>query len=116
MKKIILLFLKVYQKFLTLFGYGCCRYYPTCSEYAKWQFQNNSFLKAIFFSILRVLKCNQLFKGGIDYPVIKKKLNKKRVCLTDKSRREITIKFWLVSKNQNSFYIIKNFYKDQNDR
>ena len=111
MKQIALWFLKIYQKFFTLFGYGSCRYYPTCSEYSKWQFQTNNPIKALILSILRILKCNQLFSGGIDYPVIKKKLNKKRVCLTDEKRREITIKFWLIKKDEHSFYVIKNFEK-----
>ncbi|MFA7500284.1 MAG: membrane protein insertion efficiency factor YidD, partial [Sulfurimonas sp.] len=34
-KKFLLKLLWLYQKFFTLLGYGSCRYYPTCSEYAK---------------------------------------------------------------------------------
>ena len=49
---------------------GNCRYYPTCSEYAKWQFQFNAPHKALAASTLRILRCNQLFDGGIDYPVV----------------------------------------------
>ncbi len=47
-----------------------CRYYPSCSEYSIWQFKFNSLEKAILSSTLRILRCNQLFQGGIDYPVV----------------------------------------------
>ncbi len=64
-------FLKLYQKFFTLLGYGSCRYYPTCSEYAKWQLETNpSLLRALLSSAIRILRCNQLFDGGIDYPKV----------------------------------------------
>ncbi|WP_456383753.1 membrane protein insertion efficiency factor YidD [Hydrogenimonas sp.] len=63
--------LKFYQKYLTLLGFGSCRYYPTCSEYARWQVETNpNVFKAVFSSVLRILRCNQLFDGGIDYPKI----------------------------------------------
>ncbi|NKQ40896.1 MAG: membrane protein insertion efficiency factor YidD [Sulfurovum sp.] len=48
-----------------------CRYYPSCSEYAKWQLEFNTTHKALFASGLRILRCNQLFEGGIDYPLVK---------------------------------------------
>ena len=47
-----------------------CRYYPSCSEYAKWQFEFNAPHKALLASTARILRCNQLFDGGIDYPVV----------------------------------------------
>ena len=100
-KKALLFFLKIYQKFFTLIGYGSCRFYPTCSEYAKWQIENNNIFFAIFWTILRVLRCNQLFVGGIDYPIIRKKFS-----LT---KKKIVIKYWYVPKEKNRFYVIKSF-------
>ena len=47
-----------------------CRYYPSCSEYAKWQFEFNTPLRAFSATSLRILRCNQLFEGGIDYPLV----------------------------------------------
>ncbi len=70
-KKILLLILKFYQKFLTILSFGSCRYHPTCSEYAKWQFETNNILFAFYHSFIRILKCNQLFEGGFDYPKVK---------------------------------------------
>jgi putative membrane protein insertion efficiency factor len=107
MRNIALFTLKLYQKVFTLFSYGCCRYYPTCSEYAKWQILHNSFIKACFYSFLRILRCNQLFSGGIDYPVISKSF--KISLIATCTFRSIDVKFWFVPKNSKSFYAIKAF-------
>ncbi len=96
-----------YQKFLTHFSYGSCRYYPTCSEYAKLQYRGNSFFKASFYSFKRILSCNQLFQGGIDHPIIYKvNLN-----FSQKPKKII---FWLVPLigEKNKYFIIKNFSKN----
>ena len=71
LNKPILLIINFYQKYLTILSFGSCRYYPTCSSYAKIQFEHNSFLKALFYSIIRIIKCNPLFDGGFDYPKTK---------------------------------------------
>ena len=107
MKLLTLFVLKLYQKVFTLFSYGSCRYYPTCSEYAKWQILHNSFIKACFYSLLRILRCNQLFPGGIDYPVISKSFQ--NYLVTPLSLNSADIKFWFVPKNSKSFYVIKAF-------
>jgi len=106
-KQLALFILKIYQKVFTLFSYGSCRYYPTCSEYAKWQILHNGFIKASFYSLLRILRCNQLFPGGIDYPVITKSFQKSIVATT--SSKSADIKFWFVPKDDKSFYVIKAF-------
>ncbi len=109
MRRTALLLLALYQKFFTLLGFGSCRYYPTCSEYAKWQFQKNSLPKALLLSALRILRCNQLFPGGIDYPVVKMNLNFKRVCYHNANTNKIIVQFWLVPKRDGYFYLIKSF-------
>ena len=68
----------------------------------------NNFFKAIFFSILRILRCNQLFRGGIDYPVVKQRFTK--ISFTRKyneSPRKIS--FWFVPKDKNTFFVVKSF-------
>ncbi len=89
-----------------------CRYYPTCSEYAAWQFAFNAPHKALAASTLRILRCNQLFAGGIDYPVVTfcpanntKSLDINGFC------GKINIDYWLVPKegSRNQFYVIKDF-------
>jgi putative membrane protein insertion efficiency factor len=92
--------LGLYQKLFTLLGYGSCRYYPTCSEYARWRFEADSVLAAPFYTALRILRCNPLFAGGIDYPVVRRRI--KPVF------KKIHVRYWLVPKGKNSYYLIKN--------
>ena len=90
-----------------------CRYYPTCSEYAKWQFEFNAPHKALAASTLRILRCNQLFAGGIDYPVVhfNPPSTLKSLCINE-SYGKINIIYWLVPKEEHRslYYIIKDFY------
>lgn len=89
-----------------MLGYGSCRYYPTCSEYARWQIENNHIAIALLSSGLRIMRCNQLFKGGIDYPIVKKMIHH-----TVPYRAGMTIAYWLVPRKAHSYYLIKNFDK-----
>ncbi len=107
MKPLALLLIKLYQRFFTLIGYGSCRYYPTCSQYAKEQLLHNGFLKALFYSMIRILKCNQLFPGGIDYPVITRLFI--TPSLSAPKQTPVSVLFWFVPKNRQSFYVVKAF-------
>jgi putative membrane protein insertion efficiency factor len=104
MKSVVLFIIKFYQKYLTILSWGSCRYYPTCSSYAKIQFEHNSFFKALYYSIIRVLRCNPLFRGGFDYPKLKciqnDKLNLKFT--------KIKVKYWRVPSEDGRCYIIQN--------
>ena len=102
-KSFFLFLLRIYQRFFTLIGYGSCRYYPTCSEYAKWEFENNNISSAFYHTLTRILRCNQLFAGGVEYPILDKlKVKPQKIGLD-------AIKYWLVPNQKNRFYIIKNF-------
>ena len=92
-----------------------CRYYPTCSEYAKWQFECNAPHKAFVASSLRILRCNQLFAGGIDYPVIT--FNPPSVSVlwhphhlrtSNGTYGKIKIHYWLVPKEGERYYLLKD--------
>ena len=96
--------IKFYQRYISKITPKSCRYYPTCSEYALWQFKNNGFFLAFFAVALRILRCNQLFKGGIDYPIVYKKFDSFSIFY-----RNIrpNINFWFVPFKENKFYVIK---------
>lgn len=102
-RKFLLKLLWLYQKFFTLIGFGSCRYYPSCSEYARLNFQNNSISSAFYHSFTRILRCNQLYDGGIEYPTLDKLRLKPTKLGVD------SIKYWLVPDKKNRYYIIKNF-------
>jgi putative membrane protein insertion efficiency factor len=106
LKSVILLLIKFYQKFLTLFSYGSCRYYPTCSSYAKIQFEKNNIVLAFWYSGIRILSCNPLFAGGIDYPKISFKPN--NIVFT-----KIKVKYWFVSDGHGKYFVIKNWERNK---
>ena len=103
LRKFLLKFLWLYQKFFTLIGYGSCRYYPTCSEYARINFEYNPLLTAFYNTSTRILRCNQLFDGGIEYPLLNK------LCCKPEKLEITSIKYWLVPEKNNRFHIIKNY-------
>lgn len=68
--------LTLYQKILSpdhsvwaklIYPYGYCRYYPTCSEYAKETLTIYAFPTALKLILKRVLRCNPWARGGFDY-------------------------------------------------
>lgn len=91
-----------------------CRYYPTCSEYASWQFEFNASHKAFGMTTVRILRCNQLFKGGIDYPLVRY-IPPAMLDLLDFNAEYGTIKitYWIVPKedtpDNKHYYILKDF-------
>lgn len=63
----------VYQRFLSGLKPRCCRFYPSCSEFARQSFEKNGFFRAFVASFLRIAKCNPYFAGGFDYPKVSAK-------------------------------------------
>ena len=55
--------------------YSCCRFYPTCSEYALECLSYYSLPKALFKITSRILRCNPMHPGGFD-PVMEHKKTK----------------------------------------
>ena len=88
-----------------------CRYYPTCSEYAKWQFEFNAPHKAMLASGLRILRCNQLFEGGIDYPLISfVPKTEALLCAPNRFCGTIKITYWLIPKSKHHYYVVKDLH------
>ena len=113
MKKIFLVPIKGYQ-YISKMLPANCRYYPSCSEYAKWQFEFNTPLSAFSATSLRILRCNQLFKGGIDYPLVKLKNYKNyNLLFFNAYCGKIDILYWFVPKNTDKtnqyYFVIKDF-------
>ena len=67
MKKIIILCIRFYQKYLSpLKRYGRCKYIPTCSEYAVQAIEKYGVLKGGALTAWRILRCNPFSHGGYD--------------------------------------------------
>ena len=66
MSRLFIFLITIYQKVISPMLGPHCRYYPTCSEYAKEALMRYGAIKGSYLAIKRVLKCNQLFPGGYD--------------------------------------------------
>ena len=114
LKNITTIPINAYQYISKMLPAGC-RYYPSCSEYAKWSFETSAAHKALYHSTLRILRCNQLFAGGIDYPLIEYK----PPCLLSLKPSlnhlcgKIKIHYWFVpkigDKRPNRYFVIKDY-------
>ncbi len=68
MEKVVIEAVKLYQRFLSPILPQSCRYYPTCSNYTIMAIEKYGLIKGGIKSIWRIIRCNPLSKGGIDYP------------------------------------------------
>lgn len=68
MKKLMIKLIRGYQKWLSPLKKPCCRFYPTCSQYAILAIEKYGVFIGLLKAVWRVLRCNPLGKGGIDYP------------------------------------------------
>lgn len=75
MKYIFWGLIKVYQLVLSPFKTPCCRFYPSCSEYARRSFLLHGSVKGAMLTAKRLLKCHPW--GGSGYDPVPPVQNKK---------------------------------------
>ncbi|HDZ23043.1 MAG: membrane protein insertion efficiency factor YidD [Thermoplasmata archaeon] len=56
----------IYQKFISPLLPPSCRFYPSCSTYARQAIEKYGLCKGGFLALARVLKCHPLHPGGYD--------------------------------------------------
>jgi len=66
MKKLILILIKFYQKFISPMFPPSCRYTPTCSQYTLEPVEQYEPINGLFLGFKRILRCNPFFPGGED--------------------------------------------------
>jgi putative membrane protein insertion efficiency factor len=67
MKKLLLLLIKFYRKFISpMKRQSSCIYFPTCSTYALEAVEKYGFFKGGYLSVKRILRCHPFHKGGFD--------------------------------------------------
>lgn len=72
MKRILIAFVRFYQTAISPYKRPCCKYYPTCSNYAIQAIERFGVLKGSALAIYRILRCNPFSRGGYD-PVPEKR-------------------------------------------
>ena len=65
-KMLMIYLIKFYRKFISPLKPPCCRFVPTCSEYALLAFEKHGFFKGFYLSLKRILKCHPFHPGGYD--------------------------------------------------
>jgi putative membrane protein insertion efficiency factor len=66
MKKLLIIFIKFYQYFISPLMGRNCRYLPTCSAYALEALETYGCYKGITLAVKRVLRCHPIHAGGFD--------------------------------------------------
>ncbi|HLC26660.1 MAG TPA: membrane protein insertion efficiency factor YidD [bacterium] len=60
--------IRLYQILFSPLFPPCCRFYPSCSEYARLAVQNCGPVRGSWLALLRVLRCHPFHPGGVDFP------------------------------------------------
>ena len=66
MKRLMLWAIRFYRAQISPGRPPCCRYIPTCSQYALEAIEKYGALKGGWLAFKRILRCNPFHKGGYD--------------------------------------------------
>ncbi|MBO7762740.1 MAG: membrane protein insertion efficiency factor YidD [Clostridia bacterium] len=66
MKRLFILLIRGYQRFISPIKPSCCRFTPTCSAYAIEALEKRGLIVGLFLFIWRILRCNPFCRGGYD--------------------------------------------------
>ena len=62
----LVVLVRAYQLCVSPFLGPCCRFHPTCSEYAIEAIRRHGPLKGTALALFRLLRCHPLHPGGYD--------------------------------------------------
>jgi putative membrane protein insertion efficiency factor len=65
-RAVFIYLIKAYQYFISPLLGSNCRFYPSCSAYAKESFEKLPIHIAIFKTVWRLLRCHPFSRGGVD--------------------------------------------------
>jgi putative membrane protein insertion efficiency factor len=66
LEKSLIGLIRLYQICLSPFIGPCCRFFPTCSDYAIMAIRRHGPLRGPFMAGMRLLRCHPLHPGGYD--------------------------------------------------
>lgn len=66
MQKILISCVRFYQLTISSLTGHCCRFQPTCSEYARQAIEIHGCFKGTYLTLKRLLKCHPWGKSGYD--------------------------------------------------
>jgi putative membrane protein insertion efficiency factor len=65
-KRLLLYLIQIYRKGVSPYTPPCCRYIPTCSQYAIQAIEKYGAARGFWMAIKRIVRCNPLHRGGYD--------------------------------------------------
>lgn len=65
-KRALLWLIRFYRAAISPSHHPCCRFTPTCSQYALEAVEKYGAVKGGYLALRRILRCNPLCKGGYD--------------------------------------------------
>ena len=66
MKRLLIALVRFYRRNISPWRPPCCRYIPTCSQYALEALEKYGALKGSWLALRRILRCHPFNKGGYD--------------------------------------------------
>lgn len=66
MKRILIIPIRFYKRFISPMMKPNCIYIPTCSQYAIDAIEKYGAVKGSFMAVKRILRCHPFHKGGYD--------------------------------------------------
>ena len=78
MKHVAIFLIRAYRRWISPLKTPCCRFTPTCSQYAIDAFSEWGFVVGLYLSVFRVARCNPFSKGGYDPVPLKRNKKDKR--------------------------------------
>ena len=64
--EILIFFIGIYRQAVSPLFPACCRFQPTCSQYAVEALKKHSFLKGSILTVWRIARCHPWCRGGFD--------------------------------------------------
>ena len=65
-KRVFLFLIDVYRRYISPLKSPCCRYIPTCSEYAMIAIERYGAARGGWLALKRILRCHPFDEGGYD--------------------------------------------------
>ena len=65
-KRTLLFLIAFYRTFLSPLKLPCCRYIPSCSEYARQAVEKYGAARGGYLAAKRILRCHPFHAGGYD--------------------------------------------------
>ncbi|MFT6957268.1 MAG: putative membrane protein insertion efficiency factor [Halieaceae bacterium] len=67
MQRVLIFILHIYKASVSPFLGNNCRFYPSCSTYAKEAIETHGTIKGSYLALRRIGKCHPWHEGGIDH-------------------------------------------------